>query len=74
MKILCCRHGQSVANADAATLDPLSIGLTPLGHQQALALALRWQDVPSLIVVSPAERARATAQPTMGRFPEACVE
>ena len=74
MKIFCCRHGQSVANAGAATLDPLSIKLTELGRQQAEDLARRWTEAPSLIVVSPAERARATALPTMRRFPAVRVE
>lgn len=69
MKVFCCRHGQSVANAGAATLDPLSIELTELGRQQAEDLARQWAEAPSLIVVSPAERARATALPTMRRFP-----
>lgn len=74
MKIFCCRHGQSVANAGAATLDPLSIELTELGRQQAEDLALQWAEAPSLILVSPAERARATALPTKRRFPSARVE
>lgn len=54
MKVFCCRHGQSVANAGAATLDPLLSELTELGHWQAEDLAQRWVDAPSLIVVSPA--------------------
>lgn len=74
MKVFCCRHGQSVANAGAATLDPLSIELTELGRQQAENLARRWTEAPRLIVVSPAERARATALPTMRRFPAVRVE
>lgn len=74
MKVFCCRHGQSVANAGAATLDPLSIELTELGRQQAEDLAQQWTEAPSLIVVSPAERARATALPTMRRFPSVRVE
>lgn len=71
---MCCRHGQSTANAGAATLDPLSIGLTALGRQQAERLASQWVDRPSLIVVSPAARARDTAQPTIRRFPGVPVE
>lgn len=74
MRVFCCRHGQSVANAGAATLDPLSIELTELGRQQAEDLAQQWAQAPSLIVVSSAERARATARPTMRRFPAARVE
>lgn len=73
-RIICCRHGQSVANAGAATLDPLSIELTELGRQQAEDVALGWVEAPSLIVVSPAERARATALPTIRRFPTVRVE
>lgn len=73
-RVVCCRHGQSVANAGAATLDPLSIELTELGRQQAERVALLWTEPPSLIVVSPAERARATALPTTRRFPGVHVE
>lgn len=72
--IICCRHGQSVANAGAATSDPLSVPLTELGRQQAEEVARQWTEVPGLIVVSPAERARATALPTMRRFPTVRVE
>lgn len=74
MKIFCCRHGESVANAGAATLDPLSIELTELGRRQAEDLARQWAEAPSLIVVSPAVRARSTALPTMRRFPSVRVE
>lgn len=73
-RVVCCRHGQSVANAGAATSDPLSIPLTELGRQQAEAVARQWTEVPGLIVVSPAERARATALPTIRRFPAVHVE
>ncbi len=68
-KVICCRHGQSVANAGAATSDPLAIPLTEQGRRQAEEVALRWEHEPGLIVVSPAERAQATAAPTLRRFP-----
>jgi len=51
-------------------LDPLTIPPTELGRQQAEDVALQWQQEPALIVVSPAERARATAAPTLRRFPK----
>ncbi len=70
-RVICCRHGQSVANAGAATSDPLAIPLTELGLRQAEEVAQQWHGEPGLIVVSPAERARATAAPTIRRFPEA---
>jgi len=74
-RVICCRHGQSVANAGAATADPLTIPLTELGRRQAEEVAQQWNDEPGLIVVSPAERARATSAPTIRRFPNvACLE
>jgi len=69
-RVICCRHGQSVANAGAATSDPLAIPLTELGRRQAEEVAQQWGGEPGLIVVSPAERAQATAAPTIRRFPE----
>lgn len=73
-RVICCRHGQSAANAGAATSDPLTIPLTDLGYRQAEDVALQWVQEPGLIVVSPAERARATAAPTLRRFPEVAQE
>lgn len=63
-----------MANAGAPSRDPLTIELTELGRQQAEKLALLFVEEPSLIVVSPAERARATALPTILRFPTVQVE
>lgn len=68
------RHAQSTANAGAPTADPATIPLTPLGHQQAEALA-RWFPVePARVVVSPFLRTEQTAAPLCRRFPRAQVE
>lgn len=68
------RHGESVANAGARTTDPASYSLTPRGFSQAEAFAAHLPAAPSLIVTSPYVRARATAEPTIRRFPETPVE
>lgn len=74
MRVFCCRHGQSVANAGGATSDPLGVPLTPLGRAQAEALAQQWRDRPGLIVCSSARRAVDTAHPTHLRFPDVPLE
>lgn len=73
-RVVCIRHGESAANAGAATDDPLLIPLTERGSQQAVQVAQTWEAKPSLIVVSPAVRARETAAPTIARFADVPVE
>lgn len=72
------RHGQSTANAGAATSDSAAIPLTALGEQQAAIFAEHIQEhlgaPPTLIVHSPYLRARQTAEATIARFPTVPVE
>jgi broad specificity phosphatase PhoE len=68
------RHGESVGNAGERTRDPGSYSLTARGFSQADAFAEHLTRTPDLIVVSPYVRARATAEPTIARFPEVPVE
>ncbi|WP_110970642.1 histidine phosphatase family protein [Pseudomonas huaxiensis] len=64
------RHAESAANAGLVTTDPDTIPLTEKGHQQAAALAASLDSAPELIVYSPFDRARLTAQPIIQRFPD----
>lgn len=68
------RHGESAANAGWATLDPALIPLTDIGRAQATAVADSFEVSPDLIVMSPFERAKDTALPTIQRFPACPVE
>jgi 2,3-bisphosphoglycerate-dependent phosphoglycerate mutase len=62
------RHGQSQANAGAATQHPSTIDLTDLGRAQAQHIAETVTSVPHRIVVSPFQRTLLTAQPLIQRF------
>jgi probable phosphoglycerate mutase len=73
LTIHCYRHGESAANAGAATSDPALIPLTELGHQQAQALAATINTMPDLLVVSPFLRAQQTAVPLQQRYPQTQV-
>lgn len=64
----CVRHGESEANAGAATSDPASIPLTETGRQQAQLVASRINQMPDHLVCSPFLRARQTAAPAQDRF------
>jgi len=68
------RHGESAANAGAASDDPSDIPLTETGHHQARDFAGRLSGPPDLIVLSPFLRTRQTAEPTLTRFPASPVE
>ena len=68
------RHGESVGNAGERTRDPGSYSLTARGFAQAAAFAGHLPRSPALIVTSPYVRARATAEPTIARFPAVPVE
>ena len=68
------RHGESAANAGAATLDHASIPLTEKGIEQAKRVAQSVGRAPGLIIASPFSRARATADATISVFPHAPVE
>jgi len=68
------RHGESAANAGAATLDHASIPLTEKGIEQAKRVAQSVGRAPELIVTSPFSRARATANATVSVFPDSPFE
>lgn len=68
------RHGESAANAGAATLDHASIPLTEKGIEQAKRVAQSVGRAPGLIIASPFSRARATADATISVFPDAPFE
>ena len=68
------RHGESAANAGAATTDPATIPLTPAGWDQAHEVAAGLSERPDLIVVSSYLRTWETAEPTIRRFPDVAVE
>lgn len=68
------RHGESAANAGAATLDHASIPLTEKGIEQAKRVAQSVGRAPDLIVTSPFSRARASADATISIFPDAPFE
>ncbi|NHZ83807.1 histidine phosphatase family protein [Massilia sp. CCM 8695] len=68
------RHGESAANAGAATSDPANIPLTQLGHEQAQAISNSFGAAPDLIVYSPFQRVRQTAAPTLAHFAAVPVE
>jgi broad specificity phosphatase PhoE len=63
------RHGESAANAGAATRDHTNIPLTDKGVEQARQVALSLVEPPELIVASPFSRAQATAASTTEAFP-----
>jgi len=68
------RHGESAANAGAATLDHASIPLTEKGIEQAKRVAQSVGRAPELIIASPFSRARATADASICIFPDAPFE
>jgi probable phosphoglycerate mutase len=68
------RHGESESNAGLPTSDTAKIVLTPRGIAQAEYIAAAFTRAPSLIVTSPYLRAQQSAQPTIGRFPQARQE
>lgn len=68
------RHGESAANAGAASRDHASIPLTDKGIQQAQSVARSFAQAPALIVASAFTRAQDTAAATAARFPSAPFE
>lgn len=70
-KIWLIRHGESIANAGAATQDHDNIPLSVKGIRQAQELAASVEGAPELIVTSPYLRAQQTALPMMAKFPDA---
>ncbi|MFP0195001.1 phosphoglycerate mutase family protein [Pseudomonas sp. PHC1] len=68
------RHGESAANAGAATLDRASIPLTEKGIEQAKRAAQSIGRAPELIIASPSSWARATAYVPISVLPDAPSE
>ena len=68
------RHGESESNAGLVTSEPAAITLTARGRVQAGYVAAAFPSPPALIITSPFERAKETAQPTLSRFPDSAVE
>jgi 2,3-bisphosphoglycerate-dependent phosphoglycerate mutase len=73
-RIILVRHGQSVANAGGRTADHVSNPLTELGHMQSKQFADRLDCKPTLLIVSPFQRAQQTAEPLRQRYPDVPVE
>lgn len=65
------RHGESIANAGAATQDHITISLSKKGQEQANQISLLVPYQPDLIVTSPFIRTHQTAEPILKRFPGA---
>lgn len=65
------RHGESAANAGAASRDHASIPLTDKGIRQAQCVARSFAHAPALIVASAFSRAQDTARATAAVYP--CV-
>lgn len=63
------RHGESAANAGAASLDHASIPLTSKGIEQANLVLKSFAKAPNLIVASAFSRAQSTAMVTLAAFP-----
>lgn len=68
-RIWLIRHGESVANAGAATKNHQNIPLTQTGLKQAYEISLLLPEPPTLFITSPFLRTQQTAAPTMKRFP-----
>jgi len=68
------RHGESAANAGAASADHATIPLTPKGLKQARLAAMSFTRAPDLIIASPFARAQGTAMATVAAFPGVPVE
>ncbi|HEV7397946.1 MAG TPA: histidine phosphatase family protein [Pyrinomonadaceae bacterium] len=68
------RHGESTANAGAATFSPESVPLTERGMAQARCIAEQVSDRPDLIVVSSFLRSQQTAAPLIAKYPDVKVE
>lgn len=68
------RHGESTANAGAASKDHASIPLTMKGLEQAHVIASGFHARPDLIISSPFTRAKATADAAIARFPMTATE
>lgn len=68
------RHGQSTANAGAATSEVGASPLTELGREQARLAARQVDRAPDTLIVSPFLRAQETAAPILERWPGTAVQ
>jgi 2,3-bisphosphoglycerate-dependent phosphoglycerate mutase len=73
-KVWLIRHGQSQANAGAATEHPKSIALTELGREQAQRIAQQISFTPRTVIVSPFSRTLDTALPLLSKLRSSGVE
>lgn len=63
MRLILIRHGQSEGNASGVIQGRLDFGLSPLGHQQAIATAARLSGMRiDRVITSPLARAAETAR------------
>ncbi len=67
-KVWLIRHGESTANAGAATENHITIPLSSIGMEQAKCISLSFQESPTLIITSSFLRTQQTAEPTIKRF------
>jgi 2,3-bisphosphoglycerate-dependent phosphoglycerate mutase len=63
------RHGESIANAGAATQNHETIPLSRRRQEQAPKISLLFPCQPDLIITSLFTRTMQTAGPTLKRFP-----
>jgi probable phosphoglycerate mutase len=68
------RHAESTANCGIYSAKPQEVALTDKGKKQALKIAEQITIEPSLIVVSPFQRAKQTAEPIIERWKNTPVE
>lgn len=68
-RIWLIRHGESVANAGAATDNHVTIPLSENGHKQAREISQNIPCAPELIITSPFLRTQETASYTITRYP-----
>ena len=67
MRVLLCRHGETLWNAEGRYQGRMDIPLSPVGEAQAIALGARLKDLPiARAVASPLSRARRTAELALG--------
>ncbi|WP_188399235.1 histidine phosphatase family protein [Sporomusa sp. GT1] len=72
-RIWLIRHGESVANAGAATDNHVTIPLSETGHKQAQEISQIITCKPDIIITSPFLRTQETASYTIKRYPDAPV-
>ena len=67
MRVLLCRHGETLWNAEGRYQGQMDIPLSPMGETQAVALGARLKDLPiARAIASPLSRARRTAELALG--------